>query len=150
MYNKIDFYYEKIKHVYIYIGNELKTLLRRLIKYLALPLLILEIAYNKEVKVNLSNLIKDLMFIFFKLKYYPDNYIPCRLWEKKREIWYKYYGSIYDAYQRKKLRKEVQKEEYEIVFLDKSICYSLCWAYKLPLPIQYGCVENTNECKTSA
>ena len=146
MFSQIEIYYDKLKYGSTYIVSEIKPLLRRLIKYFALPLCVLEIALYKDKTVSTITAIKDVTFIFFKLKYYPDNYIPCRLWEKKRDIWYLYYGSIYDAYQRKKLKKEVQKEEYEIVFLDKSICYSMCRAYNLPLPKQFGCVENTNEC----
>jgi glutathione synthase/RimK-type ligase-like ATP-grasp enzyme len=65
----------------------------------------------------------------------------CRLWEKDRSIWPYYYGSNYDPYQRGRLRKEVQKKEYEIIFEDKNICYNMCKAGNLPLPKQFGCIE---------
>ena len=84
---------------------------------------------------------KDFFYIFFKMKYFPENYSLCRLWEKDRAEWNYYYGSIYDAYQRGRLRKEVQKKEYEILFDDKNVCYQLCKAANLPLPCQYACFE---------
>jgi hypothetical protein len=84
---------------------------------------------------------KDLLYIFFVLKYYPDNYTQCRLWEKDRSQWHYYYGSIYDPYQRGRLRREVQKKEYEILFEDKEVCYQLCEAAKFPLPKQYICIH---------
>lgn len=89
----------------------------------------------------------DLLFIFFRLKYFPDNYSLCRLWEKDRSVWRFYYGSIYDAYQRERLSKNVQKPEYHILFDDKYVCYQLCKAADIPVPYQYGKVEHTDECR---
>ena len=79
----------------------------------------------------------DLLYIFFRFKYYPENYSLCHLWEKDRASWRNYYASIYDAYQRGRLRKEVHKKEYEVLFEDKNVCYQLCKAAELPLPVQY-------------
>ncbi len=91
---------------------------------------------------------KDLLYIFFRLKYFPDNYSPCRLWEIEKNEWKYYYGSIYDPYQRGQLRKEVQKKEYEILFKDKEVCYQLCKSFNLPLPVQYGCIEPEEDYKS--
>lgn len=82
----------------------------------------------------------DLLYIFFRLNYYPENYSLCHLWEKDRASWRNYYGSIYDAYQRGRLRKEVQRKEYEILFEDKYVSYQLCKAAGIPLPIQHACL----------
>ena len=38
----------------------------------------------------------DHLYIFFALKYFPDNYTSCRLWEKPRSEWKYYYGRGYD------------------------------------------------------
>ena len=85
---------------------------------------------------------------FFKLKYYPDNYSLCRLWEKDRSEWHFYYGSIYDPYQRARLRKEVQPKAYEILFEDKYVCYQLCMGANLPLPQQYAYISPSDDYKT--
>ena len=88
----------------------------------------------------------DLLYIFFRLKYFPENYSLCHLWEKPRNKWKYYYGSVYDALQRSRLRKEVFPLEYRIIFEDKNICYQLCIANHLPVPEQYGMVQK-NEIK---
>lgn len=114
---------------------------RRFLRFLALPYCYFRLVNWAECKASKLQVLKDLFYIFFALKYFPDNYSLCRLWEKDRSEWIYYYGSIYDPYQRSRLRKKVQKKEYEIIFQDKNICYKLCQASNLPLPRQYGVIE---------
>jgi glutathione synthase/RimK-type ligase-like ATP-grasp enzyme len=85
---------------------------------------------------------KDLLFIFFRLKYFPDNYSLCRLWEKPRNEWIYYYGSIYDPLQRSRLRKKVLPIKYRIIYDDKRLCNQLCQANKIPVPEQYGIIDS--------
>jgi hypothetical protein len=66
------------------------------------------------------------------------------LWEKPKEEWTYYYGSIYDSYQRNKLRKEILPRKYRLIYDDKNICYQLCLANNIPLPKYYGVVNNNN------
>ena len=110
---------------------------RRLLRFLALPYCYFKIVNWEECNASRYHVFKDLLYIFFTLKYFPDNYSKCRLWEKDRNQWHFYYGSIYDPYQRARLRKEVQPKEYEILFEDKYVCYQLCMAAGLPLPKLY-------------
>jgi len=115
--------------------------LRRLTRLMALPYCFLyQIDWHECNKAKIF-VFKDLLYIFFVLKYYPDNYGRCRLWEKKKTEWKYYYGSIYDPYQRKALGKLIQRKEYEIIFENKYICYELCKAASIPLPVSYGIIE---------
>jgi len=114
---------------------------RRFLRFLALPYCYFRLVNWDECKASKLQVLKDLFYIFFALKYFPDNYSLCRLWEKDRSEWIYYYGSIYGPYQRGRLRKKVQRKEYEIIFQDKNICYKLCQASDLPLPRQYGIIE---------
>jgi hypothetical protein len=83
---------------------------------------------------------KDLLHIFFRLRYFPDNYSPCRFWEKDRSLWDYYYGSSYHPYQRAKLRKGVQPFEYINLFDDKEVCELLSRGIGVKLPLYYGVV----------
>ena len=118
---------------------------RRFIRFLALPYCYFNMINWDECTASRLQVARDLLYIFFVLKYFPDNYSPCRLWEKARRDWILYYGSIYDPYQRSRLRKHVQRKAYEIVFQDKEICYKLCMASGLPLPRQFGLLEPTED-----
>ena len=114
---------------------------RRLLRFLALPYCYLYMVNWEECSVSRFQVIKDFVYIFFKLKYFPDNYSMCRLWEVDREQWRYYYGSIYDPYQRARLRKEVHPPELIVLFEHKFICYKLCKAENFPLPLQFGMIS---------
>lgn len=90
----------------------------------------------------------DFLYIFFRLKYYPDNYSQCRLWEVDRKTWPYYYGSNYDPYQRKHLQVKLQPKVYEIIFKDKSITYQLCKANNLPTPGEVERIHIGEDIKT--
>lgn len=138
----------KAESVYIRLGQLFGGLkeasipyFRRFIRFLALPYCYFRLVDWRECDVGYMQVAKDLSYIFFKLKYFPDNYSVCRLWEKNRDQWKYYYGSIYEPYQRARLRKEVQKAQYKILFEDKYICYQLCRSANIPTPEVYDCIE---------
>jgi len=116
----------------------LVPLLRRGIRFIALPyLLIYEIDWSLCTRPKLV-VLYDLLWIFFRLKYYPDNYFLCRFWKLSREEWVYYYGSIYDPYQRKRFSRQIYQRENMVLFENKQVCYSLCESVGLPLPRQFG------------
>ena len=119
--------------------------IRRIIRFFALPYCFFFMVNWEECKSTRLKVFSDFLYIFFVLKYFPDNYSLCRLWEKEKEEWVYYYGSNYDPYQRRQLRRKVQRKEYEILFEDKNVCYQLCRAGGLPLPKQIGYIENYRE-----
>ena len=124
-----------------FFGLYLSAYFRRLIRFMALPYCFFYQVNWEQCKEKRINVVKDFLYIFFVLKYYPDNYSQCRLWEKEREGWKFYYGSIYDPYQRRNLRIKIQPEEYLMIFEDKEICYQLCKSYGLPLPMQFKVLD---------
>lgn len=122
--------------------------LRRLLRFLALPYCYFFLVNWKECTASKIQVAKDLLYIFFVLKYYPDNYSPCRFWEKERSAWNYYYGSSYDPYQRGRLRKQVQPFEYLILFDDKEICNLLCRGIdKVAVPDYYGVISHDMDYK---
>lgn len=124
--------------------SESNPIVRRFLRFLALPYCFVFYINWSECKISKFQVAKDLLYVFFKLKYFPDNYSICRLWEKPREEWVYYYGSVYDAWQRRKLRKKVFPFKYRLIYDDKHICYLLCKAYNLPLPKTYGVVNKSD------
>lgn len=118
---------------------------RRLLRLLALPYCYFKLVNWDECKASHYQVAKDFIYIFFKLKYFPDNYSQCRFWELDQKKWADYYGSIYDAYQRASLRKDVQRAEYRVLFDDKEVCYQLCIGAGLPLPKQYTCIDKHDD-----
>ncbi len=140
-------FYIKIKNLVDYSVELFSPYFRRAIRFLALPYCYFMLIDWNECKTSYFQVMKDLLYIFFVLKYFPDNYGACRLWEIEKSQWPYYYGSIYNPYQRARLRKQVQKKEYEIIFLNKYICYELCKAANLPLPEQYGQISSDLEFK---
>jgi hypothetical protein len=122
--------------------------IRRLIRFAALPYYYFFKISWEECRRSKLLVAYDLLYIFFKLKYYPDNYSLCRLWELDRSQWKLYYGSIYDPYQKQRLSRYVQRPEYSVLFEDKEVCFLLCKAGGFPLPRQYGCIDPTEDLAT--
>lgn len=121
--------------------RESNPLFRMLLRFFALPYCYFNLVNWEECQRNRLRVIFDLLYIFFVLKYYPYNYSLCRLWEKDRVEWAYYYSSIYEPYQRYKLRKEVHKKEYEIIFEDKYVCYQICNGMDIPQPKLFAYVR---------
>jgi hypothetical protein len=121
---------------------------RRFLRLLALPYCYFFLINWKECTASRYQVIKDLLYIFFQLKYYPDNYSCCRLWEKSRDEWSYYYGSAYDPYQKAKLGREVQRMEYQVIFEDKEVCQKLCEGLHLPVPRCLGIIDPNEDYHT--
>lgn len=126
---------------------ESHPLIRRFIRFLALPYCYFGRRNLQDCKTPRFQVIRDLLFIFFRFKYYPDNYFPCRLWEKDRKDWVKYYGSSYNSYPRYRLRKEVQKLEYRILFQDKEVCDLVCRGMEITIPKTFGVISTSSTAK---
>ncbi len=118
-----------------------KPYIRRFIRLIALPYYYCVGVNWKECNKSKYQVVKDLCYIFFKLKYYPDNYSACRLFEKERSQWHKYYGSNYNPYQKARLSRFLQPVEYEIIFEDKEVCWQMCKGMDFPVPDTYGSVD---------
>lgn len=121
--------------------SESHPLIRTILRFLALPYCYIKLVNWEECSTSKYQVLKDLFYIFSKLKYFPDNYSPCRFWEKKRSLWSYYYGSSYNPLQRAKLRKEVQRFEYINIFNDKEVCELLARGMGVTLPLYYGIVS---------
>lgn len=132
------------ERIYSGLGTSIATLrrlatpfLRRGLRFMALPYLyIYGIDWSACDRSKLK-VMYDLLYIFFRLKYYPDNYFLCRLWTRGKEEWPYYYGSIYDPYQRYKLEQHIYFRENIVLFENKLVCYELCKAAGFPLPEQF-------------
>ncbi len=121
---------------------------RRILRLIALPYLYAGIDW-RACQVPRLRVIKDFLYIFFVLKDFPDSYVGLQLWKKPRTDWPYYYGSIYNPHQRGRLRREVQKKEYEIIFEDKGICHQLCQIANIPVPAMLGRAETTVDFRTT-
>ncbi len=130
--NLIDSYYEKSKSLIINLSKSIVPFLRRFQRFLVLPYAYFILVNWKECKASRFQVFKDFLYIFFVLKDFPDYYTQLRWWEVDRRDWKYYYGSFYNPYQRGRLRREVQKKEYEILFSDKYVCHQLCQSAHLP------------------
>jgi len=122
--------------------------IRNILRFLALPYCYLKLVNWNECSASKYQVFKDLLYIFFRLRYFPDNYSPCRLWEKERTLWHFYYGSSYHPYQRAKLRKEVQPFEYISLFDDKEVCELVSRGIGVKLPAYYGVVTPEMDYRT--
>jgi len=113
---------------------------RRVIRFIALPYIFL-VKIDWEV-CNISKLkvLYDLLYVFFRYKYFPDNYYVCRFWQKDKKDWPYFYGSTYDPYQRRQFHNYIYNKNNNVLFDDKNICYQLCLAAGFPLPVQFEMV----------
>lgn len=82
----------------------------------------------------------DLLTWFFLYKMSPDNYGSYRLWEFEKVKWKFFYGSNYHPYHRAKLVREVQRQEYRVLFDDKGVCEQLCRHLGFLTPQTWGII----------
>ncbi len=133
--------YFKLLHHLSNISAFLNPYARRLIRFIALPYCYFYMIDWNQCTASRWQVINDFFYIFFILRYFPDNYAQCRLWEKTRDEWAFYYGSIYDSYQRAAFEKEVVKVNYRNIFSDKEIVGQLCKSEDIPHPICLCCLD---------
>ena len=136
--NTIENIYFTLLDYFTLIKDFLYFLTRRITRFLSLPYCYFYLINWNKCNKNKLLVIYDLFYIYYVLKYFPDNYSSCRLYEKSKEDWPYYYGSIYNPYPRKKLQKQVQHPLYDIIFNDKILCNDICTAYDLPMPKLLG------------
>ncbi len=114
------------------LGSDLGPYLRQGVRILALPYCYLFMVNWRDCPRSPAGVAFDLLYIFMRLGYFPDNYSRCRLWAVPRGRWKHYYGSGYNPFQRQRLRRSCQRPEYHILFEDKVLCAELCRLYGLP------------------
>lgn len=82
------------------IDDALTPYLRQLLRFLGLPYCYLYLVDWKQCRRSPVLVAMDQLYIFFVLRYFPDNYSNCRLYELPRREWAFYYGSSYHPFQR--------------------------------------------------
>jgi hypothetical protein len=85
----------------------------------------------------------DMLYCFFVLKNYPDNYGPSRLWELPRDEWAFFYGSNYNPFQRSRLRRTVHPYFLEQALVDKEVADGLCSRMGIRVPRTIGLISPT-------
>ena len=116
---------------------------RQFLRFLGLPYCFLFLVNWKECTASPVRVAGDLLYIFFVLRSYPDNYSNCRLYELPRAEWDAYYGSNYNPFQRGRLFRQVQPPEYQVVFEDKEVCQRVCEGLGFPVPRMLGSLDST-------
>jgi len=111
---------------------------RQFLRFLGLPYCYFFLINWKECTVSRIQVVNDLLYIFFVLRYFPDNYSKCRLFEKPRQEWAFYYGSNYNPFQRGKLFNMLQPPEFQIIFEDKEVCQRICEGLSIQVPEMVG------------
>lgn len=124
--------------------SEKNQYLRRILRLFIIPKIYIYNVPWDECKKNKFLVFYDFIYIYFILKYSPYNYGPCRLWEKNRKEWFSYYGSIYEPYQRKKIRKKIQPEKYKYIFDNKIITYQKLHNLDIEFPKCFCTVDKEN------
>jgi glutathione synthase/RimK-type ligase-like ATP-grasp enzyme len=121
--------------------SEASPAIRRIMRFFMLPHCLYKVLKSGECKKSFLGICLDLLKLFFLYKTFPDNYGPCRLWEIDEKDWQYYYGSSYHPFQRQRLRKRVQRFEYQILFNDKAVCEQLCRGTGVRMPYTYGIID---------
>jgi len=121
--------------------SEMHPYIRRVIRFALLPHCYFKLVPWQECTRSRIKVLADLLYVFFVYKYYPENYGPCRFWEKDKNEWRFYYGSSYDPYQRQKLRKFVQRADYRILYEDKELWQQFAMGLQVSLPRYFGVVD---------
>lgn len=113
---------------------------RRAFRFLLLPYCYFFLVNWSKCDASRVKVFWDMLYIFFRLRYYPDNYFQCKLYKKPRSEWAYYYGSIYEPFQRFQLRDFVHPAEYEVLYEDKWVCQILCEGKQLRVPPFVGII----------
>ncbi|MEX2578880.1 MAG: sugar-transfer associated ATP-grasp domain-containing protein [Verrucomicrobiales bacterium] len=123
------------------LGDGLAVAAGRVARFFALPYAVVAMVDWSECRRHPVLVCLDHLYIFFVLKYFPDNYASCRLYEKPRSEWKYYYGRGYDPLAIARRNRHVRRPECAVLFEDKEICHAMCRSFLLPQPHQYGAVS---------
>jgi hypothetical protein len=124
----------------------IRTFVRLVRRFLSLPRCYVSLVNWKECARSRPGVASDLLYIFFRLRCFPDHYSPCRLDEKPREDWHWYYGSNYGPIPRERLQREVQPPGYRAIFNDKVLCEVVSRGLGVPLPRYLGELRPSDDC----
>lgn len=111
---------------------------RQVLRFIGLPYCYFFLVNWEQCTASRLQVAKDMLYIFFVLRNFPDNYGHCRFYEKPRSEWVYYFGSNYNPFQRGRLFKSVQPPEYQVVFEDKEVCQKLLEGHGFPVPRYIG------------
>jgi hypothetical protein len=120
--------------------SEAHPIFRQVLRFFMLPYCYYQALSRAKGKRSFIGIAFDLLELFFLYKTYPDHYYFCRLWEIEKKEWRYYFGSSYHPFQRMKLRKRVQRFEYQVLFNDKAVCEQLCRGTGVRMPHTYGMI----------
>lgn len=143
----IDRIYLNILLLFSKVYLQLAPYARRIVRFVALPYCYFVLIDWSACSASRIQVARDLLYIFFKLKYFPDNYFECKLWEVPRGEWKYYYGSTYDPYQRRQLRKFVQPENYQVIYEDKWVFSLVCKLSEIASPKSLCVIPKGSEIK---
>ncbi|HEY3382155.1 MAG TPA: sugar-transfer associated ATP-grasp domain-containing protein [Vicinamibacterales bacterium] len=118
---------------------------RQFLRFCALPYCYFGQIDWRECRKSRFEVALDLLHIFFRLRYYPDNYCPCRLFEKPRADWVYYYGSSYHPWARHQLRRVVQPFDWLEFFADKATLDAHFRQHAIPMPRTYAVLDPTGD-----
>lgn len=130
-----------VRRAFARLGAIMAPHFRQIVRFLALPYCYFFLVDWEHCPASRPKVLVDMLYIFFVLRYFPDNYYNCQLYEQPRSHWWYYYGSGYHPYQRHQLRKRVQPREYQVLFEDKEVCQQLCLGAGLRVPRCVGVID---------
>lgn len=134
--DRLKQYYQNSKTKVSQFVKHLGVRLDRVLRFFALPYAVAKWVDWEQCPRNPLLVFGDHLYIFFALRYFPDNYTACRLWEVPRSEWKNYYGRGYDPYAVSLRNRHVRRPEYSVLFEDKEVCHQLCQSWGFPLPKQ--------------
>lgn len=141
----MEAFVEQIKRLAADLATAAVPYLRQALRFLALPYCyFFQVDWSECTRSRLQAA-GDLLHIFFRHGYYPDNYGFCRLYEQNRSMWRFYFGSGYNPFQKARLARNLQPPRFHVLFEDKEIWHQLCSGLGLPVPRQLGVLDPTQE-----
>ncbi|MEM9016153.1 MAG: sugar-transfer associated ATP-grasp domain-containing protein [Verrucomicrobiota bacterium] len=133
--------YQSAKQKCCRLASALGVRFDRIVRFFALPYAVAKWVDWNECPRNPFLVYFDHLYIFFALRYFPDNYAACRLWEKPRSEWKNYYGRGYDPYAVERRNRVVRRADCSVLFEDKEVCHQLCQSWGFPLPRQVAVID---------
>lgn len=115
---------------------------RQLLRIAAFPYCAYQAILSRRSPSRAISVLCDLVTIFTRHGYYPDNYSKCRLWEVPKREWRYYYGSAYNPFQRHLLSTNIQRDEYRIIFHDKYVAFQVAVSLGIRSPRHYGIIHS--------